>query len=303
MSIAMKMTNPLVGQFWICFFFLIGSMDSSAAWNAKVPSLTWGPRKCFDEPVNFKYNDSVPYTFQEQERGEKPFNFSARCYETQECLGVRDDTLWNLRVAASGTSFLIFENSLLPHLSPPTAKAIIDNAHVLFDDESIMHIEGVGTYKGATAIGNYLAIPHQIVSGMVVTSFESSQMKVVDKNRVVIETEWLQDWSHLGNGTHSTPLRFEKTYYPCSTKIKTIIMELTDFTLQAFSDSSLVSGTRQGVCNTIMDNCVGELQQYDSFQDCMEYMDALPHFDPVCQNKIGPMAVQGNSYMVSLRRM
>ena len=44
-------------------------------------------------------------------------------------------------------------------------------------------------------------------------------------------------------------------------------------------------------------HCTGQHQQYDSYEECLDYMRSLPQFDPICQHKIGPMAVQGNSYM------
>lgn len=276
---------------WYLCFFLLGAVNRSAKAD------TWGPRQCFIEPVNFKYNDTVPYTYKEQENGEKPFNFSDNCYETQECLGIRDDILWNLRTAGPGTAFLIFENILLPDLSPANGQSIVDNAQILFDNDSVMHIEGVGTFFGATGIGSYLAIPHQVVSGIVKTSDQSRKMTVIDHNRVVMEIKRIQQWTHLGEEEYETQVRLELTYYPCSIKIKAITMELTPFTLVSFTGAATASGAMENVCTTMMDKCTGPNQQYESYEDCLEYMKALPTFDPICQHKIGPMAVQGNSYM------
>jgi hypothetical protein len=257
----------------------------------------WGQRTCAAQPIEFKYNDSTPYTYLHQQQGIKPFRFGEDCLETQECLGVRDDTMWNLRTGGPGSAFLIFENTLLPDLSPPDGQSIIDSGFVLFDEHSVMHIQGVGTFVGASGIGSYLAIPHQVVSGIVKTSDYSRHMKIIDRNRVVMTINRLQEWKHLPNETHSTTVRLELTYYPCSVKIKTITMELTEFTLIAFSDAAIQPGAKEDVCTRLMENCVGEHQQFDSYNDCMDYMNALPLFDPICQHKIGPMAVQGNCYM------
>ena len=203
---------------------------------------SWGPRQCYIEPVSFKYNMSVPYTYEEQRNGEKPFNFSAHCHETQQCLGLRDDALFNLRAAAPGSAFLIFENRLMPDLSPPDGQSIIDNAKILFDDHSVMHIQGVGTFPGAAGIGSYLAIPHAVVSGIVKTSDFSRKMTVIDHNRIIMEIERLQEWTHIPNQTIATQVRLELTFYPCSVRIKTITMELTPFTLVAFSGAAVVPG-------------------------------------------------------------
>jgi hypothetical protein len=264
---------------------------------AAADSSAWGQRTCSAQPIEFKFNDSTPYTYLDQRNGVKPFRFSEHCLETQECLGVKDDILWNVRTGGPGSAFLIFENILLPELSPPDGQSIIDSGYVLFDDHSVMHINGVGTFVGASGIGSYLAIPHQVVSGIVKTSDRSRKMSIIDRNRVVMTINRLQEWTHLPNQTHSTTVRLELTYYPCSVKIKTITMELTEFTLIAFSDAAVVPGAKEDVCLRITQNCVGEHQQFDDFDHCLQYMNSLPLFDPICQHKIGPMAVQGNAYM------
>lgn len=51
------------------------------------------------------------------------------------------------------------------------------------------------------------------------------------------------------------------------------------------------------VCERIQTHCIGEHKQFDSFDECLDYMSALPTLDPICQDSVGPRAVQGNCFM------
>lgn len=175
-------------------------------------------RACPAELILYRFNSTVPYTYKEQERGERMFAFADQCVEMQQCLGIRDDMLWNAQVAAFGTAFPTFENDNLPKLSPSGGQAVIDNSCVLFDEESVMHIEGVGIFKGPIGIGSYLAVPHSQVSGLRNSSVMLQSFRVIGKNSVIGKLTQREVWTHIPNRTFDVEWRVELVYYPCSTK-------------------------------------------------------------------------------------
>lgn len=75
--------------------------------NFLVQGLAKGHSTCTVEPINFLFNDTVPYSDEMQKRGEKIFNFAEGCPETQSCLGLNDAEVWNARLGALGTGTFI----------------------------------------------------------------------------------------------------------------------------------------------------------------------------------------------------
>ena len=76
-----------------------------------------------------------------------------------------------------------------------------------------------------------------------------------------------------------------------------VFLQLPDSTAANFVQSSQVPGMMEEVCNRIQMHCTGQHQQFNSFNDCMEYMRSLPVLDPLCKLNVGPLAVQGNCFM------
>ena len=102
--------------------------------------------------------------------GATPLEFG-ECPVTQHCLFMKDDALGN---NALSTVFVLplLENAVNV-FNPTSAYELLENGKILFDDNSVLTIDGVGVYKGTFDISNYLAIPHSSVSNVSQYSLET----------------------------------------------------------------------------------------------------------------------------------
>ena len=107
--------------------------------------------------------DTYPYTGEHSLNATNPLQLKKGCEVKQHCLFFKDSDMANLQLATDSKGFPTFEDFRVPW-TPKTGKEILDNAAWLFDDQSYMHIWGVGHYVGTGAIGSYRAVPHPNVS-------------------------------------------------------------------------------------------------------------------------------------------
>ena len=80
---------------------------------------------------------------------------------------MKDDTFMNVMLGADTKGFPTADDFLSP-FAAKTGEEVLSNSYLMFDDESLMTIQGVGVYRGPVAIGSYRAVPHSNASyGMV----------------------------------------------------------------------------------------------------------------------------------------
>eukprot|EP00466_Bigelowiella_natans_P016928 jgi/Bigna1/90432/estExt_fgenesh1_pg.C_700065 len=249
--------------------------------------------------LKFKFNASVPYTSERVDNGEEPLGFEFDCVQTQKCLYFSDDELANLRGSAIQVAFPVFEDLNLPYLTPEDGFEIIDNAHLSYDSLSTMFIQGIGKYVGSSSIGAYRAIPHPSVSDIGSNAFlEANITYHISTARMQVQTKRIERWKHLGMVPNEVFWKLDFIFYPCSTARKLEVLSFPESTGRAFLDSAKVNGTIERMCNTIMQECRGEHQQYNSIQDCENYLKSLPDVDPICVSKFNsPFAAQGSSLL------
>eukprot|EP00984_Skeletonema_dohrnii_P009580 scaffold3660_cov129-Skeletonema_dohrnii-CCMP3373.AAC.14 len=241
--------------------------------------------------LSFDWGEDNPYTYQRQTDGEKPFTLTPGCKETQRCLFMPDDKTFNV-IAAVSAVFPTFENFLSER--SPSIEQVLANAEIVYDDKSIMNVQGIGTYKGPTGIGEYRTVLQFVeeFGSTAVTKYVAAPSRFFTGIEVLAQEKWY----HL-NHTLTTKWNFESSFYPCSIVRKREDLKIPQETVKAFSDSAKVSGTVDSVCKTVMEHCTGELQQYSTTEECISFLGSLPHHDQTCQDKYGEYSAMGSSFM------
>ena len=242
------------------------------------------------QPLLFEWGGDNPYTYERQKEGKKPFTFAPGCEETQRCLFMSDDKIFNV-VTGGDAVFPVFEN-LLSERSPSIEQVLV-NAKILYDDKSIMNIQGIGTYKGPTGIGEYRVVPQFLVDNefLEVTKFVASPSSFFTD----VELVGQEKWYHLDNMTLMTKWNLRFSYHPCSVVRKREDLKFPPETAQAFSDSGKADGKVESVCKVVMEHCTGAFQQYNSTEECISFLGSLPHHDQTCQDAFGEYSAMGNS--------
>ena len=240
-------------------------------------------------PLIFDWGIDNPYTYERQEEGEKPFTLAPGCEETQRCLFMPDDKIFNV-ITGGEAVFPTFQN-LLSERSPSIEQVLV-NSEIVFDDESVMHVKGIGTYKGPTGIGEYRIIPQFLVDieRTEITKYVSKPSRFSTDFGLIMNEKWY----HLDQ-TQTVNWNFRWSYYPCSVVRMREDLEFPPEFAQAFSDSGKVDGKVESVCKVVMEHCTGELTQYNTTEECISYLGSLPHHDQTCQDAFGEYSAMGNS--------
>jgi hypothetical protein len=73
-------------------------------------------------------------------------------------------------------------------------------------------------------------------------------------------------------------------YYPCSAKIKQLTLMNDEITYTSFFNLQVISPlhNENKYCQTIMDLCIGEHKQFDSYDECLNFNKQIPFLDPSC---------------------
>ena len=250
------------------------------------------------QPLIFDWGEDNPYIYERQKEGKKPFTLAPGCEETQRCLFMPDDKIFNV-MSGGEAVFPVFQN-LLSERSP-SIEQVIANANILYDDKSMMNIQGIGSYKGPTGIGEYRVVPQFLGDNEAseVTKFVASPSSFSTDVEIVRQEKWY----HLDNITLATKWNLRFSYYPCSAVHKREDLEFPPETAQAFSDSGKVDGKVESVCKVVMEHCTGAFQQYNATEECISYLGSLPYHDPICQDAFGEYSAMGNSCECQLHFM
>ena len=240
-------------------------------------------------PLIFDWDIDNPYTFERQKEGKKPLTLAPGCEETQRCLFMPDEKMFNV-ISGGDTIFPMFEN-LLSERSP-SVEQVLANAKILYDDKSVEFIHGVGTYYGPIGIGEYKLVP-RFVQG---SEFAEVAKFVASPTSSFTEIEYVlrEKWYNL-NQTQTANWFIRYNYYPCSAIRKREDLAFPPQSAQAFSDSGKVDGTVESVCKVVMEHCTGEIKQYNSTEECISFLGSLPHHDQTCQNAFGEYSLMGSS--------
>ena len=241
------------------------------------------------QPLIFDWGIDNPYTFERQKEGKKPFTLASGCEETQRCLFMPDEKMFNI-ISGGDAVFPIFEN-LLSERSP-SIEQVLANAEILYDDKSVEIIQGIGTYYGPIGIGEYKLVPRFVQDGEFaeVAKFVASPTSFFTEIEYVVQ----ENWHHL-NQTQTANWIMRYNYYPCSAIRKREDLAFPPQSARAFSDSGKVDGTVESVCEVVMEHCTGEITQYNSTEECISFLGSLPHHDPRCQNAFGEYSAMGSS--------
>lgn len=229
----------------------------------------------------------------------------------------------NLQLGSDTKGFPTSEDYASP-FSVRDATELVENSYVMFDDESLMTIHGVGVYKGPVAIGSYRAVPHSNASyGIVYTGnrtinsikAEPARMNIKFSSThqaywTVYNNKWRKcdkecskrrDFVSNINTTHGPyPMTIpdwvmDYEYFPCSAMRKSEYVIPHDLTNQGFTDSARDPAEIRRACTRMLGFCQGKNAQYETVEECENHWNSLPMHDPVCQKRDGPVTWQGNS--------
>lgn len=184
--------------------------------------------------------------------------------DEQHCLFLKDVTVMNLRLAADSVAFASnFDDYVLTTkyaeegVGTPLYSSVenitLENSELLYNENSIMHVEGVGKFVGAQAIRNF-----KVQS----TMFKNSRVKKVRAqtrvSRIEFEMQRHLDWANAtADFTKSNTFKVTRKYLPCGMIVDEEFVTSTDGTplVSPASGYGGGSGTRNAkkqalTCNT-----------------------------------------------------
>eukprot|EP00808_Paulinella_micropora_P024539 g71515.t1 len=195
----------------------------------------------------------------------------------QHCLLFTNADVLNVQISSQ------FEAYPLQHLSQP--QDYMEYASVLYDENSLLVVPGIGQWTGPPGISEYVMITNSYLNQGVFTmenvrllegsSMQGSDTTATDLN--VTEIWAVNNYEPVVRRWH-TKLR----YHHCS--VVNAVTQLTwgEGTHTSFRQQLEQNYTIPSICRTVQTHCLGEWQQFESQQACEVYLSGLPLFDPNC---------------------
>lgn len=180
-----------------------------------------------------------------------------------------DNLLQNLRVA------------YLQEVAPTRVTEELSKVSRLHDHFRVT-IPNVGVYDSLEAAAEY----HHISIGTSNDGF-SVGIKVetveetpnfASRDTMVVTLAELRDWNS-GALIGTNLVTFEFQFRPCSVALDGATVTFDDASIEAFRDQRF---SNRYLCERIMGFCTGGNQQYDSMEDCIDFLGTLPEVDPAC---------------------
>ncbi len=109
---------------------------------------------------------------------------------------------------------------------------VLGNSRIVYDDKSIMYIDGIGKYKGPAGIGEYRIVPQFIMEN----GLEELSRYVASPSSFSVDMDIVsqESWPQL-DSVQTTKWTQRWRYYPCSVIRKREELQFPTDTAIAFS--------------------------------------------------------------------
>ena len=181
----------------------------------------------------------------------------------------------------------------------------------MMEPEIVMNVPGLGIYYGIEDAleyanimadsdfnGDYHTFLQQYMK-LDVMKWEGGEGDELDYDKIHMLGDFVSAWENYTR--FSTPIYDNNFHFsPCSARVSRwdlVFGELDDGSNPTFD--YFVGGAYENtkLCGIVMDECVGEHQQFDSLGECVKFYDSLPEYDDDCLNRENGVgyALQGNT--------
>jgi len=162
---------------------------------------------------------------------------------------------------------------------------------------------GIGFYQGINDMFEYVGIFWNALNHGTWTSGAiepSSGFIGFANNSMTLDMRALASGGLANNAIPYSELLLSQSYEfrECDTKISRFTVKPDESMAYLAASFHKISSNfdefgRRDICEYAMKYCTGDLQQYDSFDACMEYLDTVPDYSPACQPE--QKVLSGNS--------